>query len=115
SIQSLSDPGSVIDTLYPAARVGSTLFRGSGTSQAAAVTSASVALLLQYKPSLTPDAVKQYIQLSRTWPTVMQAQQVGVGFLDVNAAIARMSQSPSAQTWSQSSGTGTLEAARGTS
>jgi serine protease AprX len=115
SIQSLSDPGSNIDVTYPSARVGTTLFRGSGTSQAAAVTSAAVALMLQYKPSLTPDQVKYYIQQSRVWPTTMQAQQYGVGFLSVNAAIAKMTQTASKQTWSNSSGTGTLEAARGTS
>ncbi len=50
SIVSLSDPGSNIDTSYPTARVGTTLFRGSGTSQATAVTSAAAALLLQARP-----------------------------------------------------------------
>lgn len=58
SILSLRVPGSNIDLTYPGARVGSTLFRGSGTSQATAVTSAAVALLLQNDPSLTPDQVR---------------------------------------------------------
>ena len=39
SIVSLRDPGSLIDETFPSARVGDRLFRGSGTSQAAAVTS----------------------------------------------------------------------------
>lgn len=114
SIASLRVPGSNIDNLYPAARTGDTLFRGSGTSQAAAVTSAAVALLLQYRPSLTPDQVKQYLVDSRTW---LPKGVNGYGALNVNAAIARMQQNPtpSTQTWMWSTGTGQVELARGTS
>src|SRR4051812_29527481 len=61
AIVSLRDPGSNIDRSYPGARVGTTLFRGSGTSQATAITSAAVALLLQGRPSLTPDQVKNLL------------------------------------------------------
>src|SRR4029077_4149400 len=39
SIVSLRAPGSLIDQAFPGGRVGDDLFRGSGTSQAAAVTS----------------------------------------------------------------------------
>ena len=58
SIVSLRAPGSLIDQAFPGGRVGDRLFRGSGTSQAAAVTSGAVALLLQQYPNLTPDQVK---------------------------------------------------------
>jgi serine protease AprX len=44
--------------LYPEARVDEVGFRGSGTSQAAALTSGAVALLLQQRPTLNPDQVK---------------------------------------------------------
>ena len=54
SIVSLRDPGSYLDATYPSARVGAGGFVGSGTSQAAAITSAAVALLLQARPSATP-------------------------------------------------------------
>ena len=54
-------PGSAADTDHPEARVGTTQFRGSGTSQAAAVVSGAVALLLQQRPDLTPDQVKDII------------------------------------------------------
>ena len=36
SVVSLRDPGSYIDTNYPAARIGTSYFLGSGSSQAAA-------------------------------------------------------------------------------
>src|SRR5204862_6812922 len=39
SIVSLRDPGSNVDENNPTARVGDSLFKGSGTSQAAAVVS----------------------------------------------------------------------------
>lgn len=115
SVVSLADPGSNIDVTYPGARVGASLFRGSGSSQAAAVTSAAVALLLQHRPSLTPDQIKFYIQQSRVWPGTRQAQGWGIGLLDVNAVIARMNSTFGAQTWSRSLGSGPLEAARGSS
>ncbi len=58
SILGLRAPGSVADTMHPDARIDDRLFKGSGTSQAAAVVSGSVALMLQQRPSLTPDQVK---------------------------------------------------------
>src|SRR4051812_18737182 len=58
SVASLRNPGSVIDAEYPGAVVDSRFFKGSGTSEAAAVVSGSVALMLQQHPDLTPDQVK---------------------------------------------------------
>src|SRR5205823_12338461 len=58
SIVSLRDPGSVVDTEYPSAVVNTRFFKGSGTSQAAAVATGAIALLLQARPDLTPDQVK---------------------------------------------------------
>ena len=58
SVVSLRVPGSTLDTEFPSARVDSKFFRGSGTSQAAAITSGLVARLLSAKPWLTPDQVK---------------------------------------------------------
>ncbi len=62
SIVGLRAPGSSVDLEHPEGRVrgdlSGRLFRGSGTSQAAAVVSGAAALLLQAHPKLTPDAVK---------------------------------------------------------
>jgi serine protease AprX len=55
---SLRVPGSALDGEYPGARVGSRFFRGSGTSQAAAVVTGVAALLLSARPELTPDQLK---------------------------------------------------------
>jgi serine protease AprX len=115
SILSLRDNGSSVDLSYPAARVGDTLFRGSGTSQAAAVTSAAVALLLQAKPSATPDQIKDWLIKSATYVPNGTAAALGLKQINVNAALTRSATTVQAQSWSRSSGTGTLDNARGDS
>jgi len=59
---SLRVPGSTLDEEFPAARIGDGFFRGSGTSQAAAVVSGLVARLLEARPELTPDQVKALLK-----------------------------------------------------
>ncbi len=57
-VVSLRVPGSTLDQEFPAARVGDGFFRGSGTSQAAAVVSGLVARLIGQRRELSPDQVK---------------------------------------------------------
>ncbi|WP_250032722.1 S8 family serine peptidase [Paractinoplanes maris] len=115
SVLSLRDNGSYIDTTYPTARVGDTLFRGSGTSQAAAVTSAAAALLLQARPSATPDQIKDWMVKGSTRVPNGLAAGMGLQEINVNGAIARSSTATPAQAWSVSNGTGTLDNSRGSS
>jgi serine protease AprX len=112
SIPSLRVPGSNVDNSFPAARVGDTLFRGSGTSQAAAVTAAAAALVLQARPTLTPQDLKNVLMKGTYLPKLTVMAQ-GTQQLNVNAALA-------ANTWltyisGDSDGSGTLEATRGSS
>ncbi|BCY11941.1 S8 family serine peptidase [Actinoplanes sp. L3-i22] len=113
SIASLRDPGSNIDNTYPGARTGTTLFRGSGTSQAAAVTSATVALLLQARPSLTPDQVKDL--LKRGTAVSGKAAALGLKQINLGTALDLAPSVTSKQTWAPSNGSGNLDDARGDS
>jgi serine protease AprX len=61
SIVSLRAPGSHADLNYPESHVGDRFAVASGTSQAAAVASGTIALLLDAAPSLTPDQVKSLL------------------------------------------------------
>ena len=62
SIASYRVPGSTIDEATPTARYGDDLFKGSGTSQAAAVVSGVAAALISDHPELTPDQIKATLQ-----------------------------------------------------
>jgi subtilisin family serine protease len=117
SIASLRVPGSFLDLEHPEARVGDTprLFRGSGTSQAAAVVSGAAALVIQQRPGITPDRLKKL--LTRTASRLLRAdtQAQGAGMLDLKTARAWLTPASrdSAQRWEPSTGTGSLELARG--
>ncbi len=115
SIVSLRDPLSYIDGTYPSARTGDTLFRGSGTSQAAAVVSAAVALIEQARPSATPDQIKDWLVKSATYVPNGVAATYGLKELNVNAAVVRSSTAVTAQAWAPSTGLGPLDTARGDS
>ncbi|MEV8508859.1 S8 family serine peptidase [Actinoplanes sp. NPDC051475] len=114
SIMSLRDGGSYIDTTYPTARVGETLFRGSGTSQATAVTSAAAALLLQARPTATPDQLKDWLIKSSARVPNGVAANLGLQEINVNAAIA-LTTTTQKPTWNPSNGSGTLDNSRGSS
>ena len=88
---SLRVPGSYIDTQHPEGLVAGDnagrFFRGSGTSQATAVTSGEVALLLQARPTLTPDQVKALLR-STADPLAAANPAQGAGVTDLAAALA---------------------------
>jgi serine protease AprX len=114
SVVSLRDPGSMIDNSFPTARTGTTLFRGTGTSQATAVTAAAVALLLQKRPTLTPDQVKDILERGNAITTGLGASQ-NLHELNLTTALTLAPRSTASQTQTLSDGTGGLDGARGSS
>jgi serine protease AprX len=91
SVVSLRVPNSFVDQTHPEGRLpGDTegrFFRGSGTSQATAVVSGEIALLLQARPNLTPDQVKSLLRDTAD-PLARNPQPaMGSGVVDVNSAI----------------------------
>jgi serine protease AprX len=93
---SLRVPGSTLDEEFPAARVGEGFFRGSGTSQAAAVVSGLVARLLQARPELTPNQVKALLKAGAAGlPGGVAAD--GAGRVDLARALALPAPAAAAQ------------------
>jgi serine protease AprX len=112
-VVSLRSPGSFLDSQAPAARIGERLFRGSGTSQAAAVVSGAAALLIQQRPEITPDEVKALLMGTATSLPNATAQQQGAGLIDLAAAKDAPTPENAVQNHAVSTGTGSLDAARG--
>jgi serine protease AprX len=117
SVVSLRNPGSFVDAHYPAALVTGDaalrLFRGSGTSQSAAVVSGAAALLLQQRPTLKPDQVKRLLMGSVQALPAVGGDVYRTGQMDVKKASETMTPTYT-QTHPAALGTGTLEGSRGT-
>jgi serine protease AprX len=112
-VQSLRAPGSYIDqTFAGTGAINSRFFRGSGTSQAAAVVTGAAALIVQQLPDLTPDQIK-YLLVSNavSVPALGEAVQ-GAGLVRIKTNYGTV---PAAtQGYAPSTGTGKLELSRGT-
>ena len=122
SVVSLRVPGSAADLTAPEGRLpgdaAGRLFRGTGTSQSAAIVSGSAALLLQRNPALTPDQVKGLLRGSADRLMLDGSAVQGSGVLDVKGAVELLEKGSIAtyrQSWPRSTGLGTLQGARGTS
>jgi serine protease AprX len=104
SIVSTRAPGSTIDVGRPHARVDADYFKGSGTSQATAITAGVAALVLEANPALTPDAAKTILMDS-----------AHTGILNAAAAVKDALDPPllEAPAFAPSNGLGSLEASRG--
>jgi serine protease AprX len=111
-IQGLRVPNSYIDVNHAEGRLGSDYFRGSGTSESAAIVSGAAALLLQKHPGATPDQVKKFL-VTTGQDLVAKAQAIGGGELQMTASLL-LGMNGSNQQWASSSGTGSLEQSRGT-
>jgi serine protease AprX len=115
SIISLRAAGSYLDQKHPEGRVGERFFKGSGTSQAAAITSGMVALLLQQRPDLTPDQVKYILRESAAPMPSETTLAKGKGLAKADRAINfnTPAASVAAQTWEPATGLGSIESSRG--
>ena len=115
SLQGLRVPGSFVDQAFGAtAAFEDRYFRGSGTSQAAALVSGGVALLLEQRPWLTPDQVKSVLTRSARILPAANTQAQGSGLVNLTGA-ASTAPALVGQTFLRSTGTGSLDAARGSS
>lgn len=113
SIVSLRAPGSFVDQLHgDTGAVGTRFFKGSGTSQAAAVVSGAAALLLSQRPTLTPDQVRDVLRRSAKDVPGANSDAEGAGSLDLTAAYSTSSRSVTAAR--VHAGGGSLDKARGT-
>jgi serine protease AprX len=115
-MQGLRVPGSYIDQNNPGGVLGDRYFRGSGTSEAAAFTSGAVADLLQRYPQLTPDQVKAMLSSTCDKLSSFNWKQQGCGELDMGKLLGAAVPSAAASTQFNlpSTGSGLLEASRGT-
>jgi serine protease AprX len=98
-VVSLRVPGGYLDTLFPGARIGDSWFRGSGTSQATAVVTGAVALLLERRPDLDPDEVKALLRATARPLAGVDVRAQGGGVIDVAAAVAAPVGRDVAQRW----------------
>ena len=88
SLVSQRVPGSALDLEFPGARVGQHGFRGSGTSQAAAVVTGVAARLLSAHPDLSPDQLKALlVQGAVDLPDPVEAD--GAGRVDLAGSLDR--------------------------
>jgi hypothetical protein len=116
SVVSLRAGGSSLDLAHPTAEVGtSRFFKGSGTSQAAAMTSGAAALLLSKRPGLSSDQVKYLLKSTAVRLPNADAQGQGAGLINVKAANDAATPLPAlaAQMFGVGTGVGSLELARG--
>lgn len=89
--------------------------RGSGTSQAAAVVSGGVALLVQQRPNATPDQIKSLIKANANPLPGMKTVCQGAGAFSLKR-LHNLDKNPTpreVQKHAASRGTGSLDAARG--
>jgi serine protease AprX len=112
SIQGLRVPGSQIDVNHPEGRISDRFFRGSGTSQSAALVSGAAALLIQQRPSIQPNELKALLTATAVPLPAVDARAQGAGLMNLDAAFAAPTRAVT-YNWAYSTGTGSLELARG--
>jgi serine protease AprX len=116
SVVSLRAPDSWADLDRPEARVGRAYFKGTGTSQAAAIVTGIAALLFEADPALTPDEAKA--ALVGTSHGLIGQPGAGTGLVDASLALRAVRADTYAGAgrtipYAYSTGAGDLEPSRG--
>jgi serine protease AprX len=112
SLQGLRVPGSFIDVNHPEGRIDERYFRGTGTSQAAAIVSGAAALVLQQRPGITPDQLKALLKATAQPLPAADTRGQGSGLLSLRTTLSAPTPL-TVQAWPRATGTGSLELARG--
>jgi serine protease AprX len=112
-LQGLRVPGSYIDAHHSEGVIDSRFFRGSGTSQAAAVMSGAIALVLQKYPTLTPDGVKRFFVTNAVKLGGYDSQAQGAGEIRLGVMLGPKPDTKFVQKFAPANGTGTIEGSRG--
>ena len=112
-LEGLRVPNSYIDSNHGEGLLGTRFFRGSGTSEAAAVTSGAVALVLQKYPEMTPDQIKGFLKERARDLYYVNASSQGDGALDLWRLSHYAPGFYAAQSFAPSTGTGSVELSRG--
>jgi serine protease AprX len=113
-LQGLRVPNSFVDANHPGGMLSDRYFRGSGTSQAAAIASGAVALVLQKYPTMSPDLVKRFFSSNAVKLASFDSQAQGAGEIRLGAMLTKTPQwSYTGQNFAAATGTGSLERSRG--
>jgi serine protease AprX len=112
SIVALRSYGSAVEAENPKSLIAPSYIKGSGSSEAAAVTSGLAALLAVQRPGYTPDQVKQALKSGASSLAGIPATQQGNGRVSLTGALAA-DPGPAVQQRPVATGLGSLEASRG--
>jgi serine protease AprX len=112
-LQGLRVPNSFIDVNHPEGFLSDRYFRGSGTSEATAITSGAIALLLQKYPSMSPDVVKKFLTSNAFKIAGADTQAQGAGEFQLASMLTKSPPPSAAQNAKPSNGLGSIEASRG--
>ena len=112
-MQGLRVPGSSIDINHPEGLLGSRYFRGSGTSEAAAIASGAAALAIQKYPTIDPLSLKYLLMNSTDNLQGASTSMQGSGEIDLTRMLLWPSFAKSGKVQPASTGAGSLELSRG--
>src|SRR4051794_1450895 len=104
--------GSFIESSFPTAWIGLSYIRGSGTSEATAVVSGDIALLLAARPQLTPDQVKYLLKTTAIPLPGLSPNDQGAGRVRIDGALSTGAYRAPVQQ-STATGLGSIEESRG--